>query len=132
MGNGQGLVLGIVLDKNREAGKLGRKKINRFGWRTGFRETNALSLRLEVHPVNGSHPPVIVIQNVSGLRGACVTQSVKRPTSAQVTILWSVSLSPTSGSVLTAQSLEPVSDSVSPFLSPPPLMLSLFSKINKR
>ena len=42
--------------------------------------------------------------------------SVKRPTSAQVMISWSVSSSPTSGSVLTAQSLEPVSDSVSPSL----------------
>ena len=49
-------------------------------------------------------------------RGAWVALSVKRPTSAQVTISWSVSSSPGSGSVLTAQSLEPVSDSVSPSL----------------
>ena len=48
--------------------------------------------------------------------GAWVAQSVKRPTSAQVMISWSVSSSPASGSVLTAQSLEPVSDSVSPSL----------------
>ena len=44
-----------------------------------------------------------------------------------------VGLSPTSGSVLTAQSLEPASDSVSPSPSAPPLLalcLSL-SKINK-
>ena len=48
------------------------------------------------------------------------------PTSAQVMILRSVSSSPTSGSVLTAHSLEPVSDSVSPSLSdPPPFMLCL-------
>ena len=53
-------------------------------------------------------------------RGAGVAQSVKRPTSAQVTISRSVSSSPASGSVLTAQSLEPVSDSVSPSLSAPP------------
>ena len=46
-------------------------------------------------------------------RGAWVAQSVKRPTSAQVMISRSVSSSPASGSVLTAQSLEPVSDSVS-------------------
>ena len=68
------------------------------------------------------------------LRGAWVAQWVKRPTSAQVTISRSVSSSPTSGSVLTAQSLEPVSDSVSPSLSAPPLLmlcLSLsLSKIN--
>ena len=60
------------------------------------------------------------------MRGAWVAQSVKRPTSAQVMISQFVSSSPESGSVLTAQSLEPVSDSVSPSLSaPPPLMLCL-------
>ena len=52
-------------------------------------------------------------------RGAWVAQSVECPTSAQVMILQSVSLSPGSGSVLTAQSLEPASDSVSPSLSLP-------------
>ena len=64
-----------------------------------------------------------------------MAQLVERPTSAQVLISWSVGLSPTAGSVLTARSLEPASDSVSPSLSaPPPLMLSLslsLSKINK-
>ena len=49
-------------------------------------------------------------------RGAWVAQSVKRPTSAQVMISRSVNSSPASGSLLTAQSLEPVSDSVSPSL----------------
>ena len=39
--------------------------------------------------------------------GARVAQLVKCPTSAQVMIWWFVGLSPTSGSVLTAQSLEP-------------------------
>ena len=59
-------------------------------------------------------------------RGAWVAQSVKRPTLAQVIILQSVISSPVSGSVLTARSLEPASDSVSPFLSAPPqLVLSL-------
>ena len=48
--------------------------------------------------------------------GAWVAQSVEHPTSAQVVISRSVSLSPASGSVLTAQSLESVSDSVSPSL----------------
>ena len=46
--------------------------------------------------------------------GAWVAQSVKCPTSAQVMISWFVSSSPTLGSVLTAQSLEPASDSLSP------------------
>ena len=59
-------------------------------------------------------------------RGAWVAQSVKRPTSAQVAISRSVSSSPASGSGLTARSLEPASDSVSPSLSaPPPFMLCL-------
>ena len=53
----------------------------------------------------------------SNSRGAWVAQSVGHPTSAQVTISRSMSSSPASGSVLTAQSLEPVSDSVSPCLS---------------
>ena len=66
--------------------------------------------------------------------GAWVAQSVKRPTSAQVMISPSVSSSPVSGSVLTAQNLQPVSDSVSPSLCPSPVhVLSLsVSKINKR
>ena len=55
-----------------------------------------------------------------------VAQLVKHLTSAQVMISQFVSLSPALGSVLTAQSLEPASDSVSPSLSaPPPLMLCL-------
>ena len=45
--------------------------------------------------------------------GAWAAQSVKRPTSAQVTILWLVSSSPVSGSALTARRQEPASDSVS-------------------
>ena len=49
-------------------------------------------------------------------RGAWVARLVERPTSAQVMISRSVSSSPESGSVLTARSLEPVSDSVSPSL----------------
>ena len=65
--------------------------------------------------------------------GAWAAQSVKHQTSTQVMVSRFVGSSPTSGSVLTAQSLEPASDSVSPSLSVPPLLtlcLSL-SKINK-
>ena len=54
--------------------------------------------------------------------GAREAQSVKRPTSARATISRSVSSSPASGSVLSAQSLEPASDSVSPSLSAPALL----------
>ena len=58
--------------------------------------------------------------------GAWVAQSVERPASAQVMISQFVGSSPASDSVLTAQSLEPASDSVSPSLSAPPwLVLSL-------
>ena len=50
--------------------------------------------------------------------GAWVAQSVGRLTTAQVMISWSVSSSPALGSVLTAQSLEPASNSVPPSLCP--------------
>ena len=56
---------------------------------------------------------------------------VKLPTSAQVTISWFVGSSPASGSVLTAQGLEPASDSVSPSLSAPPLLARALSLKNK-
>ena len=65
----------------------------------------------------------------TSFQGAWAAQSVKRPTSAQVRISWFVSSSPASGSVLTAQSLEPALDSVSHSLSAPfPLSLSLSQK----
>ena len=54
--------------------------------------------------------------------GNWVAQSVKHPTSAQVMILRFMSSSLGLGSVLTAQRLEPASDSVSPSLSAPPLL----------
>ena len=63
-----------------------------------------------------------------------MAQSIGRPTSAQIMISRFVGSSSASGSVLTAQSLEPASGSVSPSLSAPSptraLSLSL-SKINK-
>ena len=64
--------------------------------------------------------------------GAWVAQLVKHPTLTQVMILWFMSLSPALGSVLTAQSLEPASDSVCPSLSlsAPPLLKLALSKIN--
>ena len=62
-----------------------------------------------------------------------MAQSVKHPTSAQVMISWFVGSSSALGSVLTAPSLEPASDSVSPSLSAPPLLMlcvCLKKKIN--
>ena len=65
-------------------------------------------------------------------RGASVAQWVKCLTLARVMISQFVSLSPASGSVLTAQSLEPASNSMSPSLcSSPAHALSLLQKINK-
>ena len=67
-------------------------------------------------------------------KGIWVAQSVKHPTLVQVMIYRFMSLSPTLGSVLTAQSLEPASDSVSPSLSAPPqltLSLSLSLSLSK-
>ena len=61
-------------------------------------------------------------------RGA---QSVERLTSAQVMISWFMGSSPASGSALTARSLEPASDSVSPSLSTPPLLTLCLSLKNK-
>ena len=69
--------------------------------------------------------------------GSWVAQLVKHLTSAQVTISQFMGSSPASGSVWTAWSLEPASDSVFPSLSAPPSLvfcLSVFlslSKINK-
>ena len=64
-------------------------------------------------------------------RGAWGAQLVKHPTLAQVMISRFVGSSPTPGFVLTAQSLEPVSDSVSPSLSAPPLLVLLLSLKNE-
>ena len=69
-------------------------------------------------------------------RGRCLgclwlSQSVKRPPSAEVMISQFVGSSPASGSVLTAQSLDPASDSVSPSLSAPPLLALSLSLKNK-
>ena len=61
--------------------------------------------------------PDCVIDFKIEIRGAWVAQSVECPTSAQVMISQLVSSSPASVSVLTAQSLEPASASVSPSLS---------------
>ena len=58
----------------------------------------------------------------SSTYGAWVAQLVKCLILAQVMISQSASLSPTTGSVLTAQSLEPASDSVPPSLSAPSLL----------
>ena len=62
-------------------------------------------------------------------RGVWVAQSVKHLISAQVMMSQFMSWKPASGSGLTAQSLEPASNSVSSsFSAPPPLTLCLSFK----
>ena len=60
-------------------------------------------------------------------QGVWVAQSVKHPTSAQVMISQFMNSGPVLGSLLTAQSLEPASDSVFPPLSVPPMLMLCFS-----
>ena len=65
------------------------------------------------------------------LRGTWVAPSVKCLTPARVMISQFVISSPALGSVLTAQNLEPASDSVSLSVSaPPPLVFSLFLSLS--
>ena len=60
-----------------------------------------------------------------------MAQLVGRLTLAQVMISLSMSSSPVSGSVLTAQRVEPALDSVSPSLSALPLLMRSFSVTQK-
>ena len=64
-------------------------------------------------------------------QGTWVAQSGKRTTSAQVMISQSESSSPAKGSVLTAQGLEPASDSVFPSVSAPSLLALCLSVSQK-
>ena len=74
---------------------------------------------------------IILLKRNNRPQGAWVAQLVKYKTLAQVTISPFLSLSRSLASMLTAQSLEPVSDSLSPSLSAPPLlMFSLKKKKN--
>ena len=61
-----------------------------------------------------------------------MAQLVTRPTSGQVMILQFTSWSPALGSVLTAQSLEPASDSTSLSTLPPLTLLYLKNKTLKK
>ena len=74
---------------------------------------------------------IYLILKQSHVWGAWVAQSVKCPTSAQGMISLFMSPSPTSDSVLTAQSLEPALGSVSPSLSAPALLMLCLCLKNK-
>ena len=60
-----------------------------------------------------------------------MAQSLERLTLTQAMISRPMGSSPASGSMLTAQSLEPASESVSPSLSAPPLLTLCLSLRNK-
>ena len=60
------------------------------------------------------------IQLTMGKGGTWLAQLFKQLTSTQIMFSWFMGSSPALGSVLTAQSLEPASDSVSPSFSVPP------------
>ena len=97
----------------------------------------APGLQTEGTPVVGQMPggEGRALEKMGSLIGrGCLDQLIKCPTSTQVMISRFVSSSPASGSVLTAQSLEPASDTVSSFLSvcPPSYSVSLCpSKMHK-
>ena len=97
-----------------------------------FSSENILFIIRVLFKKNSNIDPLTIFKALAG--GAWVAQSVERLTSAQVMISQSVSSSSASGSVLlTTQSLEPVSDSVSPSLCDLPRSCSVsVSKINKR
>ena len=81
-------------------------------------------------------PPVTqhILKIFTMCQGVWVTQSVERQiSSTQIMMSQFMSSSPMLGSALTAQSLEPASDSVSPSLSaPPPLMLCLCLSLSQK
>ena len=113
----------------------GRQEMNAHKWREesppdlggGGKKTEAngmTTLETELHTTTQQASEDMKTQPKP--QSAWVAQSVEHPTSAQVMIWQFMGLSPTSGSVLTAWSLEPASDCVSSSVSaPPPLMLCL-------
>ena len=95
------------------------------------RERSLWNLSAQKHQDAGGAHPVVALMFVgiashsffktfNKKEGRLGAQSVERPTSAQIMISRFVGSSPVSGSVLTARSLEPASDSVSPSLCPSP------------
>ena len=98
----------------------------------GARASSFQARELELRTVSAqlsSYVPARFVKKISGAPGA---QSVQHPASAEVMISGFVGSSPTWGSVLTARSLEPALDSVSPSLSDPPLLtLALLSLSQK-
>ena len=99
----------------RSRGQEAQRPRNHSQWPQGQTGFDLLLLCLPT-PATAQDPPAwTAARGVTG--DTWVAQSVKHPTLAQVIILRSMNSSPASGSVLTAGSLEPASDSVSPSLS---------------
>ena len=78
--------------------------------------------------IGESHGETITKKGIVG-RSTWVAQSVKHPT--QVMISQFMGSSPMSGSVLTAQSLDPALNSMSPSLCTPPLLVLCLSRFQK-
>ena len=93
-----------------------------------------ISLLIRTYGLGSQTHFTIITSSKSLPRGSWVAQSVEHPTSAQVMISRLVSSSPASGSVRTAQSLDPASDSVSPSLSlsAPPSLCSVCVSLSQK
>ena len=102
-------------------------------WRGRTKRGSLLHCWWECKLVQPLWKTVLEVSQKTKNRGAWVAQLVGRPTSARVMVSRSMGSSPTSGSVLISRSPEPASDSVSPSLSAPPLLMLCLCvlKINK-
>ena len=111
--------------------------VDRAGWRhTGSHSTGCTRLHEAAREQSsGRHRQQASLGSdkiTSGAWGSVGGASdVSSETAAQVRISRSVSSSPASGSVPTARSPEPASDSGSPSLPTPPLLVLYFSLKNK-
>ena len=82
---------------------------------------DSLSSSLSAFPLLSLSLPKYINKNIfKKIWGTWVAQLVKHLTLAQVMISWFMSSSPVSGSGMSAQSLDPASDSMSSCLSAPP------------
>ena len=109
--------MSIVIQNEREG--QGEKMI---------RNANCSKFICEKNSINCNFDKLL-IKNESW--GAWVARSVERPTSGQVMLSRFIGSRPTSGFVLTAQRLEPASDSMSPSLSAPSLLTHSLSVSQK-
>ena len=92
-------------------------------WRNG----NPLALLVGMQTGASALENIVEVPQKIKNRGVWVAQLVRHLTLAQVMISQFMCSSPASGSVLTAQRLEPASDSLLPSLSAPPMLMLCLS-----